>query len=149
MKEFSSKTYLKDVTNFELEIYCKNDEYYLAIKKVLNIKLPFILNEMGHDIKLLDNNYYIIEYIPCNKNYFCRLFVDENGEIKEYYYQFTEKQGIENSIPYYKKINVAYVKTQFGEKIYSPNNSNISKEVLEMIKQNKLNFNLNYKEYLW
>ena len=72
-----------------------------------------------------------------------------NKEIKEYYYQFTEKQGIENSIPYYEKINVAYVKTQFGEKIYSPNNYNISKEVLEMIKQNKLDFNLNYKEYLW
>ena len=65
------------------------------------------------------------------------------------YYQFTEKQGIENSVPYYQKLNVAYVKTQFGEKIYSSNNTNISKEVLEIIKQNKLNFNLNYKEYLW
>lgn len=28
MKEFSSKTYLKDVIDFELKIYCKNDEYY-------------------------------------------------------------------------------------------------------------------------
>ena len=126
MKEFSSKTYLKDVIDFELKIYCKNDEYYFIIKKIVNI-----------------------EYIPCNKNYFCRLFVDENKEIKEYYYQFNEKQGIENSIPYYQKLNTAYVKTQFGEKIYSSNNTNISKEVLEIIKQNKLNFNLNYKEYLW
>ena len=149
MKEFSSKTYLKDVIDFELKIYCKNDEYYFTIKKIVNIKSPFILNEMGHDIKLLDNNYYIIECIPCNKNYFCRLFVDENKEIKEYYYQFTEKQGIENSVPYYQKLNVAYVKTQFGEKIYSSNNTNISKEVIEIIKQNKFNFNLNYKEYLW
>lgn len=149
MKEFSSKTYLKDVTDFELKIYCKKDEYYFIIKKIVNIKSPFILKEMEHDIKLLDNNYYIIEYIPCNMNYFCRLFVDENKEIKEYYYQFTENQGIENSIPYYQKLNVAYIKTQFGEKIYSSNNSNISKEVLDIIKQNKLDFNLNYKEYLW
>ena len=50
---------------------------------------------------------------------------------------------------YYVKSNVAYVKTKFGKKIYSSNNSNISKEVLEIIKQNKLNFDLNYKEYLW
>ena len=149
MKEFSSKTYLKDVIDFELKIYCKNSEYYFIIKKVLNIKSPFILNEMGHDIKLLDNNYYIVEYIPCNENYFCRLFIDENRKIKKYYYQFTEKQGIEDSIPYYQKSNVAYVKTQFGEKIYSSNNSNISEEILEIIKQNKLKLNINYKEYLW
>jgi hypothetical protein len=149
MKEFSSKTYLKDVRDFELKIYCKNDEYCFTIKKILNIKSPFILNEMGHDIKLLDNNYYIIEYIPFNKNYFCRFFIDDNKEIKEIYYQFTKMQGIENSIPYYQKLNTAYVKTQFGEKIYSSNNTNISKEVLEIIKQDKLEFNLNYKKYLW
>ena len=58
MKEFSSKTYLKDVTDFELKIYCKNDEYYFTIKKIVNIKSPFILKEMGHDIKLLDNRIY-------------------------------------------------------------------------------------------
>lgn len=149
MKEFSSKTYLKDVTDFELKIYCKNDEYYLTIKKILNIKSPFILKEMEHDIKLLDNNYYIVEYIPCNKNYYCRLFVDDNKEIKEYFYQFTKAQGIDNSIPYYQKLDVAYVKTQFGEKIYVSNNYNISKDILEIINHNELSLNFNYKEYLW
>lgn len=149
MKEFLSTTYLKDVIDFELKIYCKNDDYYLTIKKILNIKSPFILNEMGHNIKLLDNNYYILECMECNKNYFCRLFIDENKEIKEYYYQFIEEQGIENSIPYYVKSTIAYVKTQYGEKIYSPNNYNISNEILKIIKQNKLDFNLNYKKYLW
>ena len=149
MKEFSSKTYLKDVIDFELKIYAKSNDYYLTIKKILNIKEPFILNEMGNDIKLLDNNYYIFEYIPCNEKYFCRLFIDENKEIKEYYYQFTKEQGIENSIPYYIKENVAYVKTRYGEKIYSSNNINIPKEILTMIKQNKLNFNFDYKKYLW
>lgn len=149
MKEFSSKTYLKDVINYELKIYCKCNEYYFVIKKILNIKSPFIINEMGHDIKLLDNDYYILEYIPCNKKYFCRLFIDENKEIKEYYYQFVKDQGIDNSIPYYIKSDFAYVKTQYGEKIYLSNNNIIFQKAYEIIKQSKLDFNFSYKEYLW
>lgn len=149
MKEFSSSTYLKDVTDFELKIYCKSNDYYLTIKKILNIKSPFVLNEMGHDIKLLDNNYYIMEYIPCGEKYFCRLFIDDNKNIKEYYYQITEEQGIENSIPYYIKSNIAYVKTEYGEKIYSSENCILDNGKEEIMKQNKFDFNLEYKKYLW
>ncbi len=149
MKEFSSKTYLRDVLDFELKIHCNKNEYYVVIKKIINIKSPFYLKEMGHDIKLLDNNYYILEYIPCNKNYFCRCFINIDKEIIECFYQFTKKQGIEDSIPYYQKLDIAYVKTQFGEKIYSPNNLHIPKEILEIINQKKLDFKLNYKDYLW
>ena len=149
MKEFSSKAYLKDVIDFELKIYCKNDEYYFTIKKIVNIKSPFILNEMGHDIKLLDNNYYIIEYIPCNKNYFCRLFVDDKKNIKETFYQFTKEQNIKDSIPYYEKIDVALVKTYYGEKIYSKDNKSIPKEIRNIIDNKKFKIEFNYKKYLW
>jgi len=148
MKEFLSKTYLKDVISHELKIFFKKDEYCVVVKKILNIKEPFILNEMGHNIKLLDNNYFIIEYMPCEKNYFCRAFIDSNNEVKEYFYQFTKEQGIENCIPYYVKYNVAYVKTKYGEKVYSENNI-ISNEELEVIKQKKFEFCLDYKKYLW
>lgn len=148
MKEFFSKAYLKDVINHELKICYKKDKYCIVIKKILNIKEPFILNEMGHDIKLLDNNYYILEYIPYGRNYFCRVFIDETSKVKEYFFQFIKEYGFENCIPYYVKSNVAYVKTEYGEKIYSVNNT-ISDEELELIKKKKLEFNLDYKKYLW
>lgn len=116
MKEYSSKTYLKDVVDYEIKIYCKTNQYYFTIKKIINIKSPFIIKEMWHDIKLLDNNYYIMEYIPCGEKYFCRLFINEKKEIKEYYYQFTEEQGIENSIPFYIKTKIAYEKHSMVKK---------------------------------
>ena len=39
MKEFSSKSYLKDIKNYELKIYINKENYYITIKKVNNIKL--------------------------------------------------------------------------------------------------------------
>ena len=100
MKDFLSKTYLKYVINYELKICYKKDKYCIVIKKILNIKEPFILNEMGHDIKLLDNNYYILEYIPYGRNYLCRVFIDETSKVKEYFFQFIKEYGIEDCIPY-------------------------------------------------
>lgn len=143
--EYASKTYLKDVNEYEIKIYIKNNEYSLVIKKILNIDRPFLLNEMGHDIKLLDNNYYIMEYIPFKEDYFCRLFINDALEIEEYYYQFTSEQGIKDSIPYYKKTNVAYVVTRYGEKIYLSNNDGLNNNV----DKDKLKFNIDYKKYLW
>ena len=81
MKEYSSITYLKDIIDHELKMYLNKENYYITIKKVNNITSPFVLNEMGHDIKLLDNNYNIFEYIPHNKKYFLRLFIDKKKNI--------------------------------------------------------------------
>ena len=149
MREYSTKTYLKGIDNYEIKIFINKDKYYCVVKKIIDIKEPFILNEMDHDVKLIDNNYYIVEYIPCNKNYFCRLFIDDNKKINEYFYQFTEEQGIDDSIPYYKKLNIAYVKTNYGEKVYSKNNLNIPKEILKIIDNKKFEMDINYKKYLW
>lgn len=148
MKEFSSKSYLKDIKNYELKIYINKENYYITIKKVNNIKSPFILNEMGHDIKLLDNNYYIFEYVPHDRNYFLRLFIDDNKEIVEEFYQFTEEHGIEDSIPYYLKSNFAFIKSKYGDKIYLKEND-VSEDIITTIKQDKIPHNLDYKKYLW
>ena len=95
-----SKTYLRDVNKYKLEIYYDKEDYYLSIKKILNIEKPFILE---NGLCLIDNNYYIVEVIPKNENYAMRVFFNENKERLEYYFDISLKNGLdeETRIPYY------------------------------------------------
>ena len=55
-KKLISKTYLKDVSKYKLEIYFNQDDYYLSVKKIIEIKEPFILPT---GLCFIDNGYYI------------------------------------------------------------------------------------------
>lgn len=95
-----SKTYLRDVNRYTLEIYYDKEDYYLSIKKILNIEKPFILE---NGLCLIDNNYYIVEVLPKNENYAMRVYFNEKKERLEYYFDISLKNGIdeETKIPYY------------------------------------------------
>jgi len=95
-----SKTYLRDVNKYKLEIYYDKEDYYLSIKKILNIKKPFILE---NGLCLIDNNYYIVEVLPQNENYAMRVYFNEKKERLEYYFDISLKNGLdeETRIPYY------------------------------------------------
>lgn len=95
-----SKTYLRDVNKYKLEIYYDKEDYYLSIKKILNIKKPFILE---NGLCLIDNNYYIVEVLPKNENYAMRVYFNEKKERLEYYFDISLKNGLdeETRIPYY------------------------------------------------
>lgn len=72
-----SKTYLRDVNKYKLEIYYDKEDYYLSIKKILNIEKPFILE---NGLRLIDNNYYIVEVLPKNENYAMRVYFNEKKD---------------------------------------------------------------------
>lgn len=95
-----SKTYLKNVNRYKLEIYYDKEDYYLSIKKILNIEKPFILE---NGLCLIDNNYYIVEVLPKNENYAMRVYFNEKKERLEYYFDISLKNGLdeETRIPYY------------------------------------------------
>ena len=95
-----SKTYLRDVNRYKLEIYYNKEDYYLSIKKILNIEKPFILE---NGLCLIDNNYYIVEVLPKNENYAMRVYFNEKKERLEYYFDISLKNGLdeETRIPYY------------------------------------------------
>ena len=95
-----SKTYLRDVNRYKLEIYYDKEDYYLSIKKILNIEKPFILE---NGLCLIDNNYYIVEVLPKNENYAMRVYFNEKKERLEYYFDISLKNGLdeETRIPYY------------------------------------------------
>ena len=75
--KYSSSTYLRDVNEYKLYLY-KNDTEIIIIKKILKIMTPFSLVEFGEEIKLIDNDYYIVEVVTLNNDYICRLFLDSS-----------------------------------------------------------------------
>lgn len=63
-KKLISKTYLRDVNEYELMIYFDKEDYYISVKKIIDIKKPFILS---NGLCVMDKGYYVVETIPKKK----------------------------------------------------------------------------------
>ncbi|NMA50594.1 MAG: DUF402 domain-containing protein [Mollicutes bacterium] len=103
-KKLLSKTYLRDVTKYEIKFDLSNDDYYLAVKKLIETK-PFILT---NGLKVMDKGYYILELLPKNENYSLRVYFNENKEILEYYIDISLNNGMDEEcrIPYYDDLYI-------------------------------------------
>lgn len=133
-----SKTYLRDVNKYKLEIYYDNEDYYLSVKKILNIEKPFILE---NSLCLIDNNYYIVEVLPKNENYAMRVYFNENKERLEYYFDISLKNGLDEKtkIPYYDDLYLDITVTQENIEILDEEEL---QEALNTGKINELEYNL-------
>lgn len=102
-KKLISKTYLKDVNKYELNIYFDKEDYFLSVKKFIDVEKPFIL-ESG--LCLIDNGYYIVEVIPKRENYAMRVYFNEKKKRIEYYFDISLENGLdeESNIPYYNDL---------------------------------------------
>ena len=110
-KKLISKTYLRGVNKYELKIYFNLEDCYISVKKIIDIKEPFILS---NGLCVIDNNYYIMEVIPKNENYAMRVFFNNNKEILEYYFDVSLENGLdsESGIPYYDDLFIDVTKTK-------------------------------------
>ncbi len=113
-RKLISKTYLKDVNKYELNFYFDNKDYYLAIKKFINVEKPFILQS---GVCLIDNGYYMAEVIPKKENYIMRIYFNEKKERIEYYFDVTLKNGLDekSNIPYYDDLYLDVTINRNGE----------------------------------
>ena len=107
-KKLISKTYLKDVNKYKLDIYFDKDDYYISVKKIINIEVPFVL---PNGLCLIDNGYYIVEVIPKEENYAMRVYFNEKKERLEYYFDISLKNGLDEEckIPYYEDLFIDIV----------------------------------------
>lgn len=98
-KKLLSKTYLRDVSKYEIKFDLSNDDYFLAVKHIIKTDQPFIID--GRTI--ISNGTYVMELVPKNENYSMRVYFDENKNITEYYFDIIRGSGIdeESKIPYY------------------------------------------------
>lgn len=112
-KKLTSKTYMREAIDYELVIINnEKDDYSLCIKKLNKVTEPFILEECGKEIKFLDDGYYVVEATPKNEYYNARVFLDNNKNIIEYYFDISNGNGIEDKVPYYDDL--------YLDVIYSP-----------------------------
>lgn len=158
---YSTKTYLKDVLNHELKIhYDEKDNYYIVVKKIVDIKEAFTLIENKRKVTILNDNYYILEYIPKNDNFICRMFIDDQKSLIEKMFRFTRKNDVKDRIPIYDDLKLSYVIIDDYSTLYNMDKFNELREnniiddytydstitKIEKIKNIELPFN--YKDYL-
>ncbi len=166
--KYTSATYLKDITDYNFSLFYDIDKkYYITVKKINEIKEPFILNEDGELIKILDNNYYILEFIPLNENYICRIHIDKEKKVIEKVFTVSKSNKFKNGIPTYEDLKLSLICINNKTKTYnldvlsklveseerSVEEYELAKKVIKQIEneiKNNCNFifNLNYLEYL-
>lgn len=166
MMEYISNTYIRGVKKYNLVMFV-NLDYVLSIKKIIDIEKPFIIFENSENVTILDKNFYILEYVPFDKNYICRIHLNEKKEIIERFYVVTKNNRIIYGIPVFDSLKLSYVCYKDNFKIYNEDvinnmlNSNIidlndynsAFKVIEEIKNEISNnsnyiYNLEYSSYL-
>lgn len=101
-KKYTSKTYLRGISDWDLIVQKrKTENYYLSIKRVNEIDTPFIVDISGHNIVYIANGYYIVEFTPLDQFYNARVFLDKNANVIGYYFDISRGNGVEQNIPYY------------------------------------------------
>lgn len=166
--KYISSTYLKDITDYTFKLFFdKTKDYYITVKKINKIKAPFILEEDEREVIIIDNGYYILEYIPLNEKYICRVHIDKDKNVVERFFIASRQNKVENRIPTFEDLKLSLVCIDDIVKMYNLNlvndlvnkkemsfedyqlalqvMENISKEL--ELKSNFI-FNLNYEEYL-
>lgn len=133
-----SKTYLRDVSKYNIDIYYNKEDYYLSVKKILKIKNPFILE---NGLCIINNNYYIVEVLPKNENYAMRVYFNNKKERLEYYFDISLKNGLDekSKIPYYDDLYTDITVTQGSVEILDEDEL---KEALDNEKITKVEYDL-------
>lgn len=131
MREVEEKTILTKY-NESLKAYvtCKN------INKTSKKCTNFI---NGRRVTIVDDGYTILEYTPTDKKYNVRLFIDENQNILEYYFDIISEMKYENNEIYYMDL---YLDVIYDMKIANKSCNYISladeDELIDALKDGKI-----------
>ena len=134
----------------------------------MRIKEPFILCEEGKNITLLDDGFYLLEYVPFDKDYICRVHLNNNGEVVERFFSASKNNMMKDGVPCFEDLKYSYVCSSAAYKEYNKealislldekkideNDYNAACETINLIKdeiENSSNFifNLDYKKYIF
>ena len=101
-QKFIDKIYMREVSDkiWHLE-KDENTKMYIALKFVKEIEKPLTAFWNGKKYVGLDKGYSILEYVPLDRNYNCRVFFDTHNNPLCFYYDVNNGNGVENGIPWY------------------------------------------------
>jgi len=166
-KKIITKTYLRDVSKYQIKLYLDEEDFYICVKKLIKVDKKFIIKD---NLCVMDDNYYVVEVIPKNENYSMRLFLDDNRQPLEYYFDICKNNRLDHefSIPCYDDLylditvlngkinildedefeeafNMKYITIDDYELVIS-----VKEKLLEEINHNNNRFiNMDYSKYLF
>ena len=99
-KKILSNTYLNEAQKYQIKFYLDEEDKYIIVKKLIKLSKLFIIK---NNVIAMDDGYYVIEFIPKNKNYALRLFLNDKKEVIEYYFDIIKESCIDKElkIPYF------------------------------------------------
>lgn len=116
-KKSISKTYMRGVSSWNFVVTKNEDEkFFLCIKQINKIDKPFIVESEGRATTFIDKGFFIVEFTPLDKLYNGRVYLDQDRNEIEYYFDITGGNGEEENIPYYDDL--------YLDLIYKPNLKN-------------------------
>lgn len=138
-RKIISNTYLRDIDKYQIKLYLDEDDYYVCVKKLINVREKFIIH---NGLCVMDNGYYVFEVVPKNDNYAMRLFLDQNKRPLEYYFDITKNNGLDeiSKIPFYDDLylDITYLDGEINildedELIEAFNSRDITKEDFDLV----------------
>lgn len=138
-RKIISNTYLRDIDKYQIKLYLDEDDYYVCVKKLINVREKFIIH---NGLCVMDNGYYVFEVVPKNDNYAMRLFLDQNKKPLEYYFDITKNNGLDeiSKIPFYDDLylDITYLDGEINildedELIEAFNSRDITKEDFDLV----------------
>ena len=138
-KKIISKTYLRDVSRYQIKLCMDVDDCYISVKKLIKVDIPFIIHG---NVTVMDDGYYVLEVIPKDENYAMRLFLDDNKKPLEYYFDICEHNGVmeDSLVPYYDDLylDITYMDGEIkildeGEFIEAYESKDISEEEYNLV----------------
>ena len=101
-QKFIDKIYMKEVR--ERVWHLERDEQlngFIALKYIKDITKPLTAFCNGKKYVGLDNGFSILEYVPLDRNYNCRVFFDRENAPICFYFDINNGSGVENGMPWY------------------------------------------------
>lgn len=101
-KKLLTKTYVRDVEKFNLKMF-QLDNCIVCVKQIVKTNAPFFTSS---GLKLIDNNFQIVEVLPKNLNYAMRVFLDDNKQIVQRYFDITKQNDVDKdtNVPFYEDL---------------------------------------------
>ncbi|MDO4996834.1 MAG: DUF402 domain-containing protein [Bacilli bacterium] len=138
-RKIISNTYLRDIEKYQIKLYLDEDDYYVCVKKLIDVREKFIIHS---GLCVMDNGYYVFEVVPKDLNYAMRLFLDDKKNPLEYYFDITKNNGLDEltKIPFYDDLylDITYLDGEINildedELLDAFKSGDITKEDLDLV----------------
>ncbi len=110
---------------------------YFTVKEINNVDYTQVKKSKNKIILYLSKGYKVLEYTPLDKFCNARIYVNDENEIYQYYFDIIDEVKIENEIPFYNDLYLDVVYDN-DEKVKEKMHIAKNESTLRMIDEDEL-----------